>query len=79
MNFVEKNTGKLLSLSDRIVEGKVNLKLDRSATKDNKICDIKLVIPGNDLFASRQSNTFEGAVLGAIKAVRHQLDRWKDE
>ena len=36
-----------------------------------------LLIPGNELFASSQSNTFEGAVVQAAEAVKHQLERWK--
>ncbi|SKC83955.1 HPF/RaiA family ribosome-associated protein [Ohtaekwangia koreensis] len=78
IDFVEEKVGKLESLSDRILEGRVNLKLDNSETGENKICEIKLVIPGHDLFASRQSDTFENAVQQSIDAVKHQLERWKD-
>lgn len=75
--FVESNVGKLSSLSDKIQECRVYLKLDKSDTKENKICEIKLVIPGQDLFASRQSGTFEEAVMQSIEAIRHQVERWK--
>jgi len=75
--FVGDNVGKLTLLSDRILEGLVNLKLDKSGKKENKICDIKLVMPGKDLFASRHSNTFEDAVQQSIEAVKHQVERWK--
>jgi ribosome-associated translation inhibitor RaiA len=54
------------------------LKLDKSDTKENKICEIKLVIPGQDLFASKQSNTFEDALMQTIEAVKPQVERWKD-
>ena len=76
-NFVGDNVGKLALLSDRILEGLINLKLDKSVKKENKICDIKLVMPGSDLFASRYSHTFEDAVLQTIEAIKHQLERWK--
>jgi putative sigma-54 modulation protein len=76
-DFVEEHVSKLSLLSDRIVESRICLKLDKSATRENKICEIKLFIPGNDLFASKQSNTFENALLETIEAVKHQLARWK--
>jgi len=75
--FVELNVGKLSLLSDKILECRVSLKIDKSDTRENKICELKLVIPGQDLFASRQSNTFEEAVTQSIEAIRHQVERWK--
>jgi len=77
-SFVEDNVGKLALLSDRIIEGRVYLKLDKSDSRENKVCEIKLVIPGQDLFASKQSSSFEDAVMQAIEAVRPQVERWKD-
>lgn len=75
--FIESNVGKLAQLSDKVLECRVFLKLDKSDTKENKICDIKLVIPGQDLFASRQSGTFEEATTQSIEAIKHQMERWK--
>ncbi len=76
--FVHDNVGKLANLSNRILESRVFLKLDKSDTRENKICEIKLVIPGQDLFASKQSSSFEDAVVQAIEAVKPQIARWKD-
>jgi putative sigma-54 modulation protein len=77
LEFVESNVEKLSQLSDKVLECRVFLKLDKSATKENKICDLKLVIPGQDLFASRQSGAFEDATMQAIEAIKHQMERWK--
>jgi len=41
-SFVEDNVGKLALLSDRIIEGRVYLKLDKSDSRENKVCEIKL-------------------------------------
>jgi putative sigma-54 modulation protein len=75
--FIENHMNKLDAFSDRIQEGQVCLRVDTSDTKENKVCEIKLVIPGNDLFASKQSNSFEGALLETIDAIRSQLERRK--
>ena len=77
-DYVKVNFMKLSVLSDRILEAHVILKLGKSDTKDNKICELKVVIRGNDLFAEKQSSTFEDAVLKCVEAVKHQISRWKD-
>lgn len=77
-DFVRETVGKLAPLSDRIIEGQVCLKIEKAGTDENKICELKIVIPGNDLFASRHSSTFEDAVVRSVEAVRHQIERWKD-
>lgn len=75
--FVEKQVGKLEKLSDRIIESHVFLKVDKADNRENKVCEIKLAIPGNDLFAAKTSDTFEEAVAQTIEALKHQIKRWK--
>ncbi|MEX1241081.1 MAG: HPF/RaiA family ribosome-associated protein [Cyclobacteriaceae bacterium] len=76
--FVRENVEKISFLSDRVLEGQVLLKVEKSATNENKICQLKVIIPGNDIFASRQSTTFEEAVSQAVEAAEHQIMRWKE-
>ncbi len=77
-SFVQETIDKLETISDRIIEGHVFLKLDKFDNKENKVCEIKLLMPGNDLFASKHSDTFEQAVVMTTDALKHQLKRWKD-
>lgn len=77
-DYVTENVLKLSVLADRSLEVRVVLKLDKSDSKDNKVCELKVVIPGNDLFAEKQSDKFEDAVLKCIEAVKPQISRWKD-
>jgi len=78
LEFVNKKIGKLEQYSDRIKEARVTLRLDKSDSRENKICEVKLAIPGNDLFASRQSASFEAAILEVGEALRKQLISWKE-
>ena len=75
--FMAESVAKLSYLSDRIVEAQVLLRLENSSASNNKTCELKLAVPGNDLFASRSSESFEEAILKSINAVRHQLQRRK--
>lgn len=68
---------KLGQVSDRILEGKVILKLDKSDTHENKVCEIRLVIPGNDLFAKKHAASFEQALDLVIHALDKQAHDWK--
>lgn len=78
-SFVEEKISKLNSISDLIHEARVSMKIDKSDSKENKVCEIRLVIAGNDLFASRQSESFEKSVTMVIDALKHQLARIKSE
>jgi putative sigma-54 modulation protein len=77
IDFVNEKVEKLALFSDRIIESRVLLKLDKSDSKENKISEIKLIIPGNDLFASKQAKSFEEATAKAVDALRKQIEEWK--
>ncbi len=79
VSFVEEKVGKLNHFFDRIIASEVTLKLDRSVTQDNKIAEIRLRVPGNDLFAKRQCRTFEEATDTAVEALRQQLKKRKEK
>lgn len=79
LNFVEEKVGKLNTYSNAIIDGEVFLRLDKSSTLDNKVAEIKLLVPGNDLFAKRQCKTFEEATDLAVEALRRQLKKQKEK
>jgi putative sigma-54 modulation protein len=55
----------------------VVLKLEQDHQLGNKIVDVLLNIPGNDLFASKQAKTFEEACVDACDALRNQIEKIK--
>jgi putative sigma-54 modulation protein len=75
IEFVEERLGKLSTFHDRIIKGEVFLRLDKSDVNENKIAEIKLSIPGNDLFAKKQSKSFEEATDEAVDALRRQIEK----
>ena len=79
IDFAEDKISKLSQYSERAMEAQVILKNVKSATKNNKICEIKLAIPGNDLFSSKQCNSFEEAILKSSYALKQQLLTWKEK
>lgn len=78
-NFIEDKLGKLSSFYDQIMGSEVFLKLENTNGPENKITEIRLSIPGNDLFAKKQSKTFEEATDQAVEALRRQIRKHKDK
>ena len=79
LNFIESKVGKLNTFSNSIIDTEVFLRLDKSASHDNKIAEIKLLVPGNDLFAKRKCKSFEEATDLAVEALRRQLKKQKEK
>lgn len=75
--FINEKVEKLLGVYDGIMGSEVTLKLENTETQDNKVAEIRLLIKGNDLFAKKQSTTFEEATDTAVDALRKQLDKHK--
>ena len=71
--LVSEKLEKLSELYPKILEGRVVLRLDKSEDQKNKICEVILSVRGNDLFASRQTESFEESLSKAVTALRRQL------
>lgn len=75
--FINEKVEKLSRYYGEIISSEVSLRLDNSDTKENKLCEIRLAIPGNDLLASAQCKTFEEAVSNAVEIIKGQIKRKK--
>jgi putative sigma-54 modulation protein len=77
--FINEKMGKLTQVFEGVIDSEVMLKLDNTETRENKIAEIKVAIPGNNLYVKKQSATFEESTDIAIEALRRQLKRYKDK
>lgn len=78
-DFIETKLNKLNKIYDDIVGIEVFLKLDNTPTVENKITEIKIDLPGNELFAKKQCKSFEEATDTALLALKRQLKKHKDK
>ena len=76
-NFVYEKVNTLVRFYNQVIGSEILLRLDNSHTRENKVCQIRLVIPGYDLWASARSETFEQATLKVIKALKKQIPKLK--
>ncbi|MEI6062928.1 MAG: ribosome-associated translation inhibitor RaiA [Bacteroidota bacterium] len=78
-SFITEKVEKLSDLYDGIIGSEVTLRMNNSEDHDNKIAEIRLLVPGNDLFAKKQSKSFEEATDIAVDALRKQLSKHKEK
>lgn len=76
-SFINETVEKVSRFSGEIISAEVSLRLINSDTTENKLCEIRLVIPGNDLLASAQCKTFEEAASKGIDIIKGKIRRKK--
>ena len=79
LDFIQRRTEKLETFYDRIIDGEVFLRLEKDDSRANKVVEIKLNIPGDQLFAKNKSKSFEAATDDAVEALRRQLKKHKEK
>lgn len=77
VEFINSKVNKLENLTGNIVAGEVFLKLDNTTNEENKVAEIKISVPGKDLFARKQCKSFEEATDSACEALRKQVNKYK--
>jgi putative sigma-54 modulation protein len=79
LNFINEKVEKLNTFYEGIITSEVTLRLDKSSTSDNKICEIKMLGKGHEFFAKKQCETFEEATDLSCEALRTQIKKHKDK
>jgi putative sigma-54 modulation protein len=76
VHFIQKKVDKLETFYDRLVDGEVFLRLNNEGF-ENKTVEIKVNMPGMQLFATEKARSFEAAADQATDALRMQLEKFK--
>ncbi len=77
VDFINSKVSKLSQFFDNIVTSEVFLRLYKAQDKSNKIAEVRILLPGKELFAKKQSRTFEEATDLAVEALRRQVRKYK--
>jgi putative sigma-54 modulation protein len=76
IDFIQKKVDKLETFYDRLTDGEVFLRLNNEGI-ENKTVEIKLNVPGTQLFATEKARSFEAAADLASEALKIQLQKFK--
>ena len=79
IDYVNHKLEKIGRFYDAIIGAEVFLKLENTADMENKIVEVKLLIPGNDLFVQRQSRKFEEALDECVEVLKRQVTKHKEK
>lgn len=77
IDFCHKKMEKLSTVHEKITTTEIFLRLDKDTTNENKVAEIKMKVPGKELFASRQCKSFEEAVDLSVEALKNQMEKYK--
>ena len=77
IDFIKGKINKLEQFHDQIIGTEVFLRLDKSSVNENKVAEIRLAVPGKDMFAKKQCKSFEQATDIAVEALRKQIRKHK--
>jgi putative sigma-54 modulation protein len=79
VTHINKKLGKLGLFFDGIIGAEVFLRLENVSEENNKIAEIRLLIPGNDLFVKKQAKSFEEAVNKGMDTLTRQVTKYKEK
>ncbi len=78
-SHIQKKVQKLEKYYDKLDEVQVILKVDAPEKVNNKIVELKAVVPNTDFFASKQCDTFEEAIDLSVEAIEKQVIKYKEK
>ena len=79
ITHIETKVSKLKTFHEAIISSNVILRVEKGNDNHNKIAEIKLNTPGQEMFAKKQCSTFEEAVDTACDALKTQIIKHKEK
>lgn len=79
IGYVQDRLNRLEKYYDRVVNSDVYFKLDNTNEKQNKIAEIKIVVPGDEFIVKKQCKSFEEAVELAADSMERLLMKRKQK
>jgi len=79
INFIQKKMDKLEKFYDHIIYADVFLKLENTSDRQNKIVEILLSVPGNELIVKKQAKSFEEGADNCAHSLERLLMRRKQK
>jgi putative sigma-54 modulation protein len=78
-DYISDKVEKLNQFFEGAISSEVVLRLDNNEKVKDKVVEIRVLVKGNDLFAKKESKSFEDATDQAVEALRKQLTKYKEK
>lgn len=79
INFIQERLDKLEHFYSKIINADVYLKVQKTSQPENKIIEVRLFVPGEDLMASKTCKSFEQCIDECAVALERQLKKKKEK
>ena len=77
LDFTQRRLEKLEQFYDRVIRAEVFLKVENISEKENKVAEIKLLVPKDTFVVKKQCKSFEEAVDSACSSLERKLVKKK--
>ncbi len=77
--LINEKISHLGNYTQNIIRADVTLFKGPETETRNNYCEIRLVVPGNDLFAKSNEAGFEQAVAETVNHLKHMIEKSKDK
>ena len=77
VNFIQQKLDKLENHFDNVIYADVYLKVQNTSIKENKISEILLSIPGDEIICKKKGRHFEAGVDECVSSLSRQLQKRK--
>ncbi|GAA4107760.1 ribosome-associated translation inhibitor RaiA [Aquimarina addita] len=79
LDFTQAKLDKLENHFSRIIHADVFFKVMNTSSKENKITEILLSVPGDEFIIKKINKSFEGGVDECVGSLERQLQKRKDK
>ncbi|MCY2687485.1 ribosome hibernation-promoting factor, HPF/YfiA family [Salinimicrobium sp. TH3] len=77
VNFIQRKLDKLENHFDNVIYADVYLKVEKASDKENKLTEILLSLPGDEVICKKRGRKFEVGVDECISSLGRQLQKRK--
>ncbi|MCL9807892.1 ribosome hibernation-promoting factor, HPF/YfiA family [Flavobacterium luminosum] len=79
VDFIDEKVNKLEKFYDRIVSADAFLKVEQTSEKENKVVELKVIVPGDEFIVKKTCKTFEEGVDLSVEAQQRLLLKRKEK
>lgn len=79
IHFIQKRMDKLDLFYDKVIKSDVYLKVENTSTKENKIFEARVSVPGDSFIVKKQCKSFEEGADSAVSSLERQLKKRKQK
>ncbi|CAH0336763.1 ribosome-associated translation inhibitor RaiA [Flavobacterium sp. CHNK8] len=79
VDFIQERLDKLEKYYDKVVSSDVFLKVEKTSEKENKIAEVKIIVPGDEFLVKKQCKTFEEAIELSSESLERMLLKRKEK